>query len=65
MRLDSQGTEVLENPIPFTSQKRKEITDFLKPGLALEIFNFLIPCSRISPRDKIHTSPVTAALIGH
>ena len=41
IRLDSQGTAVLENPSVFTSQEPKEITDSLKPGIALEIFRFL------------------------
>jgi hypothetical protein len=37
IRLDSQETAVFENAILFTSQKRKELTGFLKPGIALEI----------------------------
>jgi hypothetical protein len=40
-RIDSQGTAVLENPILFASQKPKEITGFLKPGIALEIYRYL------------------------
>jgi hypothetical protein len=50
IRLDFQRTAVLENRILFTSQKPKQTTDFLKQGLALEIFNLLI--SEIDPANK-------------
>ena len=42
IRLDSQGTAVLENPILFTAQKPKEITFSLGPSVALEICNLLM-----------------------
>ena len=52
-RLKMRETVRLENPSISLHQKPKEITYSPKPGVTLEICNFLIPSSLISPRSKI------------